>query len=84
MMRAPPRKNVKGDTLMRAFRIGTSQSTRLRFCSSMSDTGSRLPGQARQAACEERGTFLRNALPVAIRAEVDVCGMGAFSAGPSI
>ncbi len=50
MIRAVPRKNVNGDTRMRACRIPTSHGTRSAFCSSNNATGSRRPTSADHCA----------------------------------
>src|SRR3954447_4684525 len=71
---APPRKNVNGETSIRPYRSGTSDGSRVCACSSSSSTGSLRPTDGSNAACDERGTSVRSALPRAARSITVGCG----------
>jgi hypothetical protein len=64
---AAPRKNPKGDSRIRAYRIGSRSSSFPRSALLSNSTGSGRSGDGVQGPCELRGTVLRRAFPAAVR-----------------
>jgi len=64
---AEPRKNAKGLSAMREYRIGRSSGNRPRSERFSNSMGSGRPSGMAQTPCEGRGTFSRKAFPAARR-----------------